>query len=147
MAKPRQLSATSTRNVFFDVGKVIERRQKIKGEAFDAAVLKMEADIRAQIDTAHPPASSPGTPPHKRSGHLHDNFVVSRDGYKIVVQVPQYGIWLDGGTTRMSARPFIRRNLHDREDGKFWAQWINNDMRERLGEPTVVYKKPKKKKK
>lgn len=147
MAKIRKLSATSTRNVLFDVGKVIERRQKIKGEAFDAAVLKMEADIRAQIDTQHPPASSPGDPPHRRSGHLHDNFFVGRDGYEVVVKVPQYGIYLDGGTGRMAARPFIRRNLHERGGGKFWAQWINNNMREQLGEPIVVYKKPKKKKK
>ena len=145
MAKPRQLSAISTRNILFDVGKVIERRQKIKGEAFDAAVLKMEADIRKKISKPHPPASTAGNHPHSRSGYLHDNFVVSRKGYTVVVKVPQYGVWLESGTGRMKARPFIRRNLHDKEEGKFWAQWINNDMRERLGEPTVAYAKPKKK--
>lgn len=95
----------------------------------DRVARRMTNDVRAKISKPHPPASRPGAHPHLRSGDLRRAFKVVRSGLKMFVRVPQYGIWLEGGTRNMRARPFIRRNLLTAEKTRFWIKQINDEIR------------------
>ncbi len=72
--------------------------------------------FKGRIDTAYPPASSPGEPPHKRSGALGRSVsfhVDSVGGPTLHVGVfpgaeaESYARLLQGGTGRMRPRPFL----------------------------------------
>lgn len=129
--------ATAPRRVQFKTGRIIQRERKAMGMAFNAAARKMQDTIRKKISTPYPPASRPGAHPHMRrpSVGLRAQLRVLRKGFSIFVRVPLYGIYLEGGTRHMKARPFIRRNIHDRK--KYWTKFINNEIRRRMGERTV----------
>lgn len=64
---------------------------------------------------AHP--SSPGDPPHKQRGRLLASVaweivgLVARVGTNL-----DYGRWLELGTARMAARPWLRRALKEKQD-------------------------------
>ncbi len=90
---------------------------------------RMTSNVRLKISKPYPPASTPGSHPHKRSGDLRRDFQVVRRGFKMFVRVPQYGIYLEGGTRNMKARPFIRRNLLTPEKARFWINQINDEIR------------------
>lgn len=130
-------SATAPRRIEFKTGRIIRRERKATSMAFNAVVKQMEREIRRKISTPYPPASTPGSHPHMRrpATGLRSQLRVLRKGVSIFVRVPQYGLYLEGGTSRMAARPFIRRNIHDRK--KFWTKKINNEIRRRLGEKVV----------
>jgi HK97 gp10 family phage protein len=69
--------------------------------------------IKKSIGTQYPPASSPGEPPHKRTGGLQNSV-----GYNVTVAGPSanlevtatapYAAYLEYGTENMAARPFLR---------------------------------------
>lgn len=126
-------SANKPVRIQFNTGRIIKRERRAMGMAFNAAVAKMQKRVRDKIGTPYPPASRPGAHPHRRTGRLQSSFRVLRKGYSIFVRMPLYGAYLEGGTSRMKARPFVRRNIHDK--GKFWTKWINNEIRRRVGEP------------
>lgn len=71
--------------------------------------------------------SRPGEPPRRQTGFLQANTSIEKAKGKLQVRVPQYGIWLDGGTGRMAARPFIRVTIHDKR--RFWQRRINANIR------------------
>lgn len=61
--------------------------------------------------------SRPGEPPRKQLGHLRRSVareVVSLKG-RVGTNV-KYGRWLELGTGRMAARPWLRRSLAERKD-------------------------------
>ena len=67
-------------------------------------------------------ASRPGEPPRKRTGwlqrHIHKEFDKKAMKGAVGVNVNAiYGLYLELGTSRMAARPFLLRTLK-----KFWAQ-------------------------
>ena len=70
----------------------------------------LENAIKETIGTPYPPASTPGQPPHRRTGNLHDNLRITADttgaGALNVWTVP-YGPFLEGGTSKMAPRPFV----------------------------------------
>lgn len=118
-----------TRLIEFKTGKIISRTRKATGEAFDTVAKQMTAVVRKDLTGLHPPASRPGSPPHIRTGFLLNNFEVVREGFKFIVRVPQYGIYLDGGTRKMAARPFIRENLMTPDKKLTWTRRINTQIR------------------
>lgn len=128
-------SANKPVRIQFNTGRIIKRERRATAMAMSAAVAKMQKTVRGKIGKPYPPASTPGSHPHKRTGRLQSTFRVLRKGKKIFVRTLQYGIYLEGGTSKMAARPFIRRNIHDKS--KFWTKWINNEIRRRVGEPIV----------
>lgn len=131
-------SALRTRRITFKTGRIIARTREATGKAFDKVAREMTRDIRRKISKPSPPPSSPGAHPHSQSGkrgsRLKNTVQVIRKGLTLVVRVPQYGIWLEGGTSRMRARPFIHRNLTTTAKKRFWTKRINNDIRRALGE-------------
>lgn len=112
-ANPRRV-----RLITFKTDQVFSKVQSSVRKAWDKYALEVQAQIRQKINTAFPPSSTPGTPPHRRSGFLHDNVKVVRKGNGLVVRVPQYGVWLEGGTGKMLARPFIRDTVLGRDKKK-----------------------------
>ena len=83
--------------------------------------------IKEDIATQYPPASEPGTPPHRRTGNLQDGVfsVTENQGWQVVSNiasdraggdehVPSY---LEFGTSRMAPRPYMmpsKRRLRER---------------------------------
>jgi hypothetical protein len=59
-----------------------------------------------------PPSSSPGQPPHRRTGRLRASVAYEVDGMtgRVGTNV-QYGRWLELGTSRVDARPWLRPAL------------------------------------
>lgn len=114
------MSAQQIQTLRFSVEKP-ERfaKRRVPGAA-PALAEKMEQALRDAIDTPWPPASSPGRPPHLRTGFLHDHTVVrgspvSKSGTaSIVIRGPQYGMtFLEGGTRNMAPRPYIKPTIFD----------------------------------
>ncbi len=96
-----------------------------------------------------PPPSTPGTPPHKRTGTLGRSFrtMPSRKvGKRIVLKLGTNALYarlLEYGTIRMASRPFfdptMRNKKHratvDREIAKV-SRRIRSAIRQRVGRPT-----------
>ncbi len=85
--------------------------------AMTAAGQALAAGVVSSISAPYPPASSPGQPPHRRSGGLRAE-VTSRTtraagAVTMTVGVPSdspvrtQAQALQGGTARMAARPFV----------------------------------------
>lgn len=58
--------------------------------------------------------SKPGDPPHKQTGHLRRSVAAEVEG--VVGRVGtnlNYGRWLEFGTARMAARPWLRRAFNE----------------------------------
>ncbi len=110
--------AFRTRLVHFDM-RIVKRRNRIAERKAQTAIAReMEWALKTKIGRHGPPRSRPGEPPRQETGRLHDDLTVQRTGRRITVRTYQYGIYLDGGTRKMAARPWIRRTIHDRR--KFW---------------------------
>ena len=113
-------SAIRPRRIEFKTGRIIKRKRSAVAKAMKQVSNEMTAAIRKRISKAYPPASRPGQPPHMRTGFLRNNTQVVAKGRKMFVRTPQYGIFLEGGTSRMPARPFIRKTIQDQRQ-----KWIN----------------------
>ena len=113
-------SATAPRRIEFKTNKVIRKNRRAQKLAFDQLAKEMQRAIRAPLRKGYPPASSPGQPPRKRTGFLAQNTIVDRKGRTLLIRTPLYGVFLDGGTSRMAARPFIRVRIHDQR--KRWSK-------------------------
>lgn len=120
-------SAIRPRRVQFKTGRIIQRSRRATAKAFDQVTKEMTTALRKVLKKPFPPASRPGNPPHKRTGFLQGNTVVSRKGRNIFVRTPTYGIFLDGGTSRMAARPFIRKTIQSQK--RKWTKRINDLIR------------------
>ncbi len=70
--------------------------------------------IKSELSGPYPPASSPGQPPHTRTGELQAKMKhkVSISGYYDVYlrvyNTAPHADWLEFGTEKMAARPFLR---------------------------------------
>jgi HK97 gp10 family phage protein len=75
---------------------------------------EVAGDIRDEISTQYPPASAPGTPPHRRTGNLRAStfgLPAERAGDLLTGVVDNdafYATYLENGTSRMAARPFFQ---------------------------------------
>lgn len=123
-------SATRIRNIKFTTGRVIKGTRTAAAKAFKQVAKEMTTVLKKVVSKPYPPASTPGRPPHMRRpavGLRSQTEVVPR-GRTLVVKTTQVGVWLDGGTSRMRARPFIRKNIHDKR--RFWERRINTLIRQ-----------------
>jgi hypothetical protein len=125
------MAAKTTRNIKFTTGRVIRRVGKGVTAAFREISQEMTESLRRKIDKPWPPPSTPGTPPHRRTGFLQDSTEAVTRGRTIVIRTPQYGIWLEGGTRNMAPRPFIRPTIHNRR--RFWERRLNARIRQKVG--------------
>jgi hypothetical protein len=78
----------------------------------DEAGEAMLAELQNTLAEPWPPASVPGEPPHRRNGWLQENctYSVEQSGpitlLTVISNVP-YSAYLEYGTSRMEARPFM----------------------------------------
>lgn len=116
--------ATAPRRIEFKTAKVMRKNRRAQKLAFDQLSKEIQVAIRKPINKPYPPASQPGRPPRRRTGFLHNNTTVGRKGRVMIIRTPQYGVFLDGGTSRMAARPFIRVRVLDQR--KRWSKRMSN---------------------
>ena len=77
--------------------------------------------LRQDLATNYPPASSPGEPPHRRTGNLQNGVEASysESGLKVEISSLRAGgdelipLWLEFGTSKMAARPYMRPSKMD----------------------------------
>lgn len=124
-------SATRIRRIKFNTGRIIKRNRRATTRALDKVTAEMTAAIQKKINKPSPPVSRPGRPPRRRTGFLHGNTKVTRKGRTWNISTPLYGIFLDGGTRKMAARPFLRITINDRK--RFWTKRINDEIRKNSG--------------
>ena len=84
----------------------------------------VQADARRLVSTPYPPASRPGQPPRRRTGRLMNSIVatVSQRGRSIVLSLTarvRYARFLELGTVRMAARPFLMRAMRSFVGARF----------------------------
>ena len=105
-------SAGRVRRVEFNTTGIVERGVRAVSKALDRVAKSMTREIRSKITKrGYPPASRPGQFPHTRTGKLATQTSVGRKGRTLFVRTLQYGIWLQGGTSRMLARKFYQEIL------------------------------------
>lgn len=104
--------ATATRRISFKLGQLVKREQRAVSRGLNELMVEMTKALQKTIKKPYPPPSRPGRPPHRRTGFLHGNVEAKRKGKTYWISVPQYGTYLEGGTSKMAARPFIRPTIH-----------------------------------
>lgn len=94
------------------MNKVMDRAQR----AADDFGNEVQDDVQNALSIAYPPASAPGEKPHKRTGKLRSltlslparNYTISSDKLTVeIVSGAEYAEFLENGTSRMKARPFM----------------------------------------
>ena len=111
-------------NISVDFSGLAEYQKRIKQapeKASQAAelsmktfVVKVKSDVQKSLNVNFPPVSEPGTPPHKRTGHLYQsvynkiNKLSSMVIQGVVGDNAEYAPMLEYGTSKMSPRPYIR---------------------------------------
>ena len=83
----------------------------------DVGVMTVQM-LRQDLAIQFPPASSPGDPPHRRTGKLQNGIEASYSSTGLKVEITSNRIttrdnslvpfWLEFGTSRMAARPYMR---------------------------------------
>ncbi len=93
-------------------------QQAIRGHTaklVEAAAIIVENRAKELITEPYPPASAPGQPPHRRTGRLRASISHSAvDQSTLTVRVGtnvKYGMYLELGTRKMAARPWLRPAL------------------------------------
>jgi len=76
----------------------------------------VESEAKRLLNDSWPPASTPGQPPHKRTARLQTSISwrlgEDEEGlYADIGTAVEYGVYLEFGTDRMAARPFMRPAL------------------------------------
>lgn len=78
---------------------------------FEECGIVVSRHARQIVGIAYPPASSPGNPPHRRTGAFQQSIThetrkrSGQPAVRIYAGVP-YGEFLETGTSRMAARPW-----------------------------------------
>lgn len=105
--------------------KIMKKIREKDAKARRAAGEYLVQKVQEKISTLYPPASSPGDPPHLRTGTLQGSVFYSIDGETLSVgaSVP-YADALEFGTQNMAARPFLGpTELEERQNmAKIWTQ-------------------------
>ena len=120
-------SANRFRRVEFNTSGIVQRGVRAVSRAMDQILPIMTTSIRDAITKkGYPPASRPGQFPHTRTGKLAESTSVERKGRRLFVRTLQYGIWLQGGTSKMLARKFYQEILFvpGAKSNKLRPKWI-----------------------
>jgi HK97 gp10 family phage protein len=74
--------------------------------------------MRNNLSTDYPPASSPGESPHRRRGNLQAEVHVEKPGPLVrrIGSSVKYAAFLELGTRKMAARPFLLKSLMEQSD-------------------------------
>jgi HK97 gp10 family phage protein len=124
MAKMTPINRVVSKNVFASIAAEMERR-------VGAATALVHREMVKKVSTPGPPRSTPGNPPHvgfkmrkgkpTGGGALRQSIqpTVVRTGNTIVGDVTanvEHAGYLEFGTSRMAARPFIRPTMAEQRE-------------------------------
>lgn len=113
-------------------------------DAIERAAKHLKTAIRRNIKEPYPPASAPGEYPHKRTGNLRRSIDIwvnrkTLEGYVGPTEDAPYGIFLEYGTRKMDARPFLMptlrleqtriRNTIQRAAKRAWNKYARGEFR------------------
>lgn len=78
--------------------------------------IAVESEAKRLLNDSFPPPSAPGEPPHKRHGRLQSSITwqLGEDALGLYADIGtdvEYAEYLEEGTDRMAARPFLRPAL------------------------------------
>lgn len=96
-------------------------RTRVTGGVGQAAQ-DLKASLQVLIGIQGPPRSKPGEPPHRDTGALQASIEVNgpaEQGDAVFASVGtalEYGRYLEFGTSRMAARPWLSRGLYQNND-------------------------------
>lgn len=81
-------------------------------DGFEKTGKQIVKKIKSNLSTPWPPASNPGQFPHKRTGNLQQAVDYWLNGQVLELQIgvnidAPYWNWLEDGTKKMLARPFV----------------------------------------
>jgi hypothetical protein len=91
----------------------------VRGRTLSALmVLGAEGERRAKelVSVPGPEPSAPGSPPHMQTAELHDSITHEVDASTMSVRIGTdvpHGLMLEIGTSKMAARPWLRRSAMD----------------------------------
>lgn len=97
-------------------GQRIDELEVASWECLQRVVAFYHTQLLHTLNTPYPPASTPGNPPHKRTGWLQKNVLYVLDKAKGLGKVgvtvnASYGAYLEFGTRKMAARPWLVATL------------------------------------
>lgn len=107
----------------------VKANRNAVAKAMNVVMNRMARTLQQNVGKP-PPASKPGNFPHigkttasHQGGTLQKSIKVTRKGFNVAISTVSYGKFLEGGTSKMAARPFIRRTIHDQKTK--WVQQLN----------------------
>lgn len=138
--------AKRIRRITFNTPKVAAKLNRHKKIAWTMVAKEQQADLRHTIGKSvirrrgpkggiRKIRSKPGQPPRKDTGFLQSHTTVKYEKGKVVIRTPQYGAWLDGGTSRIAPRPWIHSRIRKR--AKEWSKVALQKMRTLAGKGPV----------
>jgi HK97 gp10 family phage protein len=96
-------------NKFAAFGAAIHREM---GRRLNRSGVEVVTKVREAINKPYPPASSPGNPPHRRTGALWRSVFATEAKDKVTVAADApHAEFLERGTRRMAARPFLDKGF------------------------------------
>lgn len=99
-----------------------ELKKLVKFDAaqrIEVAAILLKNAIKEDLSEPFPPASDEGEPPHKRTGRLRASMSHEVDKEALTARVGSnvlYAKFLELGTVKMAARPFLRKAFNEHFD-------------------------------
>jgi hypothetical protein len=100
-----------------DIGGLMSKVRARTAQVLDAQGRQSVENVKQSISTPYPPASSPGSAPHLRTGNLHEgvSHSTAAGGTEVSTTITssraegdsRVPFWLENGTKKMAARPYM----------------------------------------
>lgn len=108
---------TSQLNKLVKLTRDLSKSEAIFKRALEYAGRDMVKHIQAKIVDGAGIASSPGEYPRSQTGRLRDSIEYQIRGDSLVIFAgAEYARYLEDGTSKMGARPFMRRGIEETSD-------------------------------
>lgn len=99
----------------YEIAKALRRARNEVQRITPELGQKILGEFKLVVSDPYPPPSSPGEPPHLRTGAYRNGIKVKAKGGKITVYTTGFannvGTWTEFGTRKMAARPHWRTRL------------------------------------
>jgi len=95
----------------FQTRATINATQKALASGYKKAAKFLQKDLKVSVSTPYPPASSPGKPPHQRTGKLKNSITVTGTKDGLTIRSVNYGLFLNEGTGTILPRPWVNKGI------------------------------------
>jgi HK97 gp10 family phage protein len=97
----------------------LKKQKQEQAKRLKRAAIDLQNEIKKKIGKKSPPVSDPGAPPHLLTGELRRSIAHTVDEKELVARVGTnkiYGKYLELGTAKMEARPYLETTQKEREN-------------------------------